>query len=193
MAMNESTLNALINLFAVFSVKGGKHYDDAKKNLEEYLTNRLGIKTPDEYLSLFFEIYDLYNSGLHDLNDDNTKVIAGKICNQIKSRINHSEQLMIFLHFLELAKRDVNSLEHQLYDLVAEIFEIRTHDYIAFKQFIFSDDPSSINSGGFLLINREAGPHGKNIRHILKESLSGHILIYYIGETDQFILKYFGE
>ncbi len=190
--MNESTLNALINLFAVFSIKGEKDYDLAKNNLEDYLTTRLGIKDPAEYLSLFFEIYDLYNSGIHDLNDENTRIIAGKICNQIKSRIHHAEQLMIFLHFLELAKSDFNSVEHDLYDLVAEIFEIKPCDYLAFKQFIFSDQPEDIDTDGFLLINKEDKAHSINIFHIRKGNLEGDILIYYVAETEQFIFKYFG-
>ncbi|MCX6224427.1 MAG: hypothetical protein NTV01_06695 [Bacteroidia bacterium] len=120
--MNESTLNALINLFAVFSIKGEKDYGTARKILEEYLTNQLGIRNPVEYISLFYEIFDLYKSGIHDLNEENTRVIAGKICNQIKSRIPHAEQVMIFLHFLELAKSDCSFVEQELYDLVADIF-----------------------------------------------------------------------
>jgi ABC transport system ATP-binding/permease protein len=191
--MNESTLNALINLFAVFSIKGEKEYDLARDNIDEYLSSQLGIKNTDEYLALFFEIYDLYSSGLHDLNDENTRKIAGKICNQIKSRIHHSEQLMIFLHFLELARRDFNSRENDLYDLVAEIFEIKPQDYLAFKQFIFSTEPEKINSSGFMLINSEELSSQGPQHHISKKNLHGDLLVYYIEETEQFIFKYFGN
>lgn len=191
--MNEATLNALINLFAVFSIKGEKEYDIARLNLEEYLTSRLGIKNPSEYLALFFEIYDLYSSGVHVLDEENTKVIVSRICNQIKSRIHHSEQWMIFLHFLELAKRDLNAVENGLYDLVADIFGINQVDYIAFKQLIFAVNPETIDSTGFLLINKYPQASGKNIHHIQKVNLSGDILVYYVAEIEQFIFKYFGN
>jgi len=191
--MNESTLNALINLFAVFSIKGEADYETAKTNLEEYLSNQLGIKNPAEYIGLFFEIFDLYSSGVHNLDNENTRIIAGKICNQIKSRIHHAEQLMIFLHFLELARRDFNSTEHELYDLVAEIFEINAADYQAFKQFTFCEHPVEIDSAGFMVINNNPVAPDTSILHLEKEGLNGDLLIYYISEIDQFIFKYFGK
>lgn len=190
--MNESTLNALINLFAVFSIKGESDYDIAKSNLEEYLTNQLGIKNPEEYLSLFFEIYDLYSSGIHVLNEVSTRTIVERIGKQVKSRIHHADQLMIFLHFLELARRDFNSIEHELYDLVAEIFEVRPDDYIAFKQLIFSEKPEDISAKGFMIINKSEVSHHPNVLHIQKPNLNGDLCIYFIAEIEQFIFKYFG-
>ena len=191
--MNESTLNALINLFAVFSIKGKTDYQTAEKNLEEYLSNHLGIRNTAEYIALFFEIYDLYNSGVLVLTDENTRDITGKICNQIKSRIHHADQLMIFLHFLELARRDFNSIEHEIYDYVADIFEITPEDYKAFKQFIFCEKPSDIDSGGFLVINQEEESHSENLLHLCKPSPHGDLLFLYVSETGQFIFKYFGH
>lgn len=191
--MNESTLNALINLFAVFSIKGEQDYDTARSTLEEYLTNQLGVKNPTEYLELFYEIFDLYSSGVHNLDTENTSKIVTKICTQVKSRIHHAEQLMIFLHFLELARLDFNSIEHELYDLVAEIFEVKPEDYLAFKQFTFCEKPETIDSSGFMIISRNSAPTGKNVFHIQKPNLGGELLIYYIAETGQFIFKYFGS
>lgn len=193
MAMNESTLNALINLFAVFSFKGEQDYDIAYRNLEEYLTNQLGIKNPEEYLALFYELFDLYNSGIHDLNDEKTKVIVGKICHQIKSRIHHSDQVLIFLRFLELAKSDFNTVDHGLYDLVAEIFGIKENDYAAFKHFIFSETPENIDASGFLHINKNRSHPGENVFHVQKENLQGDLLVYYIAEIEQFVFRYFGN
>jgi ABC-type multidrug transport system ATPase subunit len=191
--MNESTLNALINLFAVFSIKGETDYQTAEKNLEEYLSNHLGIRNSAEYIALFFEIYDLYDSGVLSLTEENTREITGKICNQIKSRIHHADQLMIFLHFLELARRDFNSIEHEIYDYVADIFEIQPEDYKAFKKFIFCDNPGEIDSGGFLVINQEQVSQSENLLHLFKPSPHGEILFLYVSETGQFIFKYFGH
>ncbi len=191
--MNESTLNALINLFAVFSIKGEQDYDIAKNTLQDYLTNQLGVKNPTEYLELFYEIFDLYSSGVHNLDSENTSKIVTKICNQVKSRIHHAEQLMIFLHFLELARLDFNSIEHVLYDLVAEIFEVKPEDYLAFKQFIFCEKPETIESSGFMVISSTPEQTHEKVFHIQKPNLGGELLIYYVAETGQFIFKYFGS
>ena len=52
--MNESALNALINLFAIFSIKGKLEYANGRKNLEGYLSaditspeNRENMKRQD--------------------------------------------------------------------------------------------------------------------------------------------------
>ncbi len=190
--MNESTLNALINLFAVFSIKGQQDSGKARKSLEEYLVDQLGIRNPSEYLDLFAELHDLYSSGTIVLDEENTVNIVTKVCNQLKRRIHHAEQLMVFLHFLELAGREGKLAGHELYDLVAGIFEVNAQDYSAFKIFIFCENPREIDSPGFMLINREAKALTGQADHLCKENLNGDLLVYHITETGQFIFKYFG-
>jgi ABC-type multidrug transport system ATPase subunit len=191
--MNESTLNALINLFAVFTIKGGTDFDTARSNLGEYLTNQLGIRSTGDYQGLFFELFDLYSSGVLKMDDENTRKITIKVCNQIKGRIHHAEQLMIFLHFLELARLDSWTTDHLIYDLVAEIFEITPKDYQAFKQFIFSRNPQEIETEGFLVIDQHRKANASTVLHIRKENLDGTILFYYVSDTGQFIFRYFGH
>ncbi len=190
--MNESGLNALINLFAIFSIKGDQEYEVARKNLEAYLFHRLGVRNPDEYISLFFEIFDLYSLSPQILNDAKTLDLIRGICNQLKSKISHAEQLIVFLHFLELASKDLSSVKDELYQEVARIFEIKEEDYQAFKLFIYCSSPEEVSQSGFLLINNNDACH-TDVHHINKPGLQGEFLIYYIAEIRQFVFRYFGE
>ena len=61
--MNETTLNALINMFALFSAVSESGKEDAIQNFSHYLHVHLGISASEEYLDLFTELLDLYGVG----------------------------------------------------------------------------------------------------------------------------------
>lgn len=190
--MNESALNALIHLFAIFSIKGGRDYETAKGVLEDYLVVRLGIRNPKEYLSLFYEFYDLYSFGPQLLSDEKTEQLVSSICQQVKGKIHHSEQVIILLRFLELAADHLRDLDEGLYKTAAEIFEITEPDFRIFQQFIFSASIKEIDSPDFLIIN-SSDQSKEGMLHLKKDGLSGDLLVYYLAETKQFLFKYYGQ
>ncbi len=191
--MNESALNALINLFAVFSINGGKAYEAARKDLDDYLIQRLGIKNPSEYVALFYEIFDLYSIGPQILTDEKALELAASVGNRIKSKIHHRDQVIIFLHFLELTDRELLDAKPDLYKKVAGIFEIQAADYAAFQSFIFCRDVKEIDEPGFLVIDNRPPVSHPAVFHIQKPSLQGELLVYYVRDINQFIFKYFGD
>ncbi|OFY45435.1 MAG: hypothetical protein A2X22_03585 [Bacteroidetes bacterium GWF2_49_14] len=191
--MNESALNALINLFAVFSINGGRVYESARRDLDDYLIQRLGIKDPAEFAALFYEIFDLYNTGPQILTDDKALELTEGIGNRIKSKIPHRDQVIIFLHFLELTDRALLDSKPELYKKVSGIFEIHPDDYKAFKNFIFCRNVQEIDEPGFLVVNSQLAGYHPAVFHIQKPSLLGELLVYYIADINQFIFKYFGS
>jgi hypothetical protein len=58
--MNEITLNALINLFALFSAISESKKEEAIRNFSLYLHQHFGISGDNDYLKLFEELLDLY-------------------------------------------------------------------------------------------------------------------------------------
>ena len=58
--MNEITLNALINLFALFSAISESKKAQAIRNFSLYLHQHIGISDDNEYLKLFEELLDYY-------------------------------------------------------------------------------------------------------------------------------------
>ena len=61
--MNEITLDALINLFAIFSSVSGSTREHARKVFSNYIELHLGISESREYLELFDELIDLLGVG----------------------------------------------------------------------------------------------------------------------------------
>ena len=106
--MNEVTLNALINLFAIFSAITRSEREYARSSFSSYLELHLGISSSEEYRKLFDELIGFY--GIDEPDEPMFDMIkqAETICNNIKGRLHRTEQIMLFLRFLELARREVD-------------------------------------------------------------------------------------
>ncbi len=174
--MNETTLNALINLFALFSSISESKKEDAIRVFSMYLQLHLGITSSDEYLQLFEELLDLYGTDGEQLIPIDLNQQAQTVSSNIKSRLQKDEQIMVFLRFLELAKTGNTNKAENLFAILSEVFEIDTIEYKKFKQFIFSSSPDDLSSEGFLLINNDEDCSNKNIKHIYEKNINGEIL-----------------
>ncbi|HPS13725.1 MAG TPA: hypothetical protein PLB87_10645, partial [Prolixibacteraceae bacterium] len=85
--MSETTLNALINLFALFSALSESTKEDAVKKFSQYLNLHLGISASDEYLKLFEELLELYGvDGVPAFELDMNQQVH-KISTHIKGRL----------------------------------------------------------------------------------------------------------
>ena len=87
--MNEVTLNALINLFAIFSAITRSEREYARNSFSSYLGLHLGISSSEEYRKLFDELIGFY--GIGEEGDPMFDMIlqAETICNNIKGRLHH--------------------------------------------------------------------------------------------------------
>ena len=102
--MNEITLNALINLFALFSSKSESKKEEAIRNFSLYLQQHFGISEDNDYLSLFEELLDLYGiDGKPGIPVDMVQE-AYQISTNLRSLIGKDEQTMVLMRFLELGK-----------------------------------------------------------------------------------------
>ena len=54
--MNETILNGLLNLFAIFASLAKIESDQARQAVNSYLTSHFGIRSHKEYMELFEEI-----------------------------------------------------------------------------------------------------------------------------------------
>ncbi len=174
--MNETTLNALINLFALFSSISESKKEDAIRIFSQYLQLHLGITSSDEYLQLFEELLDLYGTDGEQLIPVDLNQQARTVSSNIKSRLQKNEQIMVFLRFLELAKSGNNGKAETLFTTLSEVFEIDTPEYEKFRQFVFSTSHDDLSSNGFILINNIEECSNKKIKHIYEKNLNGELL-----------------
>jgi len=186
--MNEVTLNALINLFAIFSAITRSEKEHAKNSFASYLSLHLGISSSEEYRKLFEELIDFYGVGDEEEAPINLIQQAETICNNIKGRLHRTEQIMVFLRFLELSKGNPETEKtHELFHTVARIFSISPADYQTYHNFIFDDLSGEGIHSDFLVVNQHQDDDTVTTRHLRRENLSGTIVFLYLPAIKSYI------
>jgi ABC-type multidrug transport system ATPase subunit len=191
--MNEITLNALINLFAIFSAITKSSGEHARESFYSYLGLHLGISSSEEYRKLFDELIGFYGVDDEDESPFDMILQAETICNNIKGRLHRAEQIMLFLRFLELAKSNqVNKKAEDLFLKVAHAFSISPEEYLKYKTFIYGLSSEEVNYSDFLHINqgRESQLYTK---HICREHLDGEIVFLLLQEIHHYIFLFRGK
>ena len=191
--MNEITLNALINLFALFSAIAGSKKEDALRSFSQYLQLHLGISSSDEYLELFKELLDFYGvDGESPYTGDLDEQALG-ISTRIKDRLQKNEQIMVFLRFLELAKGGDTERARRLFTILAKVFDINDVELAKFIDFIFHTSDSKIDSEDFLLIDNKEKSTDSGFKHIHKKNIEGDILFMRSQLIGHFIFIFNGR
>jgi ABC transport system ATP-binding/permease protein len=191
--MNETTLNALINLFALFSAITGSKKEDALQNFSQYLQLHLGISSSDEYLDLFKELLDFYDGDGESPFTGNLDEQALGISTRIKGRLQKDEQIMVFLRFLELAKGGDTERAKKLFNILAQVFDINEAEVGKFINFIFHTSNDQVDSEDFLLINNKEKTPGTSSKHINKKNIDGDILFMRSSQIGHFIFIFQGR
>jgi ABC-type multidrug transport system ATPase subunit len=174
--MNEITLNALINLFALFSAISESKKEDATRNFSLYLHQHFGISDANDYLRLFEELLDLYDAEGEQATLDDMVLEAFKISTNLKSLLRKEEQVMVFLRFIELIKDGNRSKARLLIETLSNVFEINETMVSKFISFIYYSDISQVDHADFLLINRNRKTGRNNHRHIYEKNIDGELI-----------------
>ena len=156
--MNEITLNALINLFALFSAISESKKEEAIRNFSLYLYQHFGISDDNDYLNLFKELLEIYGIDGEPAFPVDMVQEAHNISTNIRSRLSKDEQIMVFMRFLELVKSGNQSKAKVLIETLANVFEISKTEVDKFIAFIHYSSTDQINSPDFLIINSNDNP-----------------------------------
>jgi len=192
--MNEVTLNALINLFAIFSAITRSERQHARSSFSSYLELHLGISSSEEYRKLFDELIDFYEideqgEPLFDMIQQ-----AETICNNIRGRLHRTEQIMLFLRFLELARReDDHKKAGELFLTVARVFSITPEEYRKYCTFIYGFTSNDPNYSEFLVINQNAENDLPAIKHLQRNNLDGELVFLFLKDIGRYILIFRGN
>ncbi|GHV47543.1 hypothetical protein FACS1894181_01210 [Bacteroidia bacterium] len=183
--MNESILNGLLNLFAVFAsiVKIGK--EEAVGAVRSYLSSHFGVRSHKEYIELYNELRSLYDDSLYAINKEN---VVNNICKQMKMKLTSEEQLLLLIRFLEFAYSNSREFEDHLamFQSISVTFNISSEEFndaLAFITGTFS--PSILTISG-----EEAGTC---LNHIRREGMEGYINVWFLSRFDRYLFSYHGK
>ena len=183
--MNETILNGLLNLFAIFASLAKIESDQARLAVNSYLTSHFGIRSHKEYMELFDEIQSVYDDP--DFDIDRESVIIN-VCNQLKPKLIAEDQLLLLLRFMEFAHGNNEGLNENLaiFHKIATIFNIDTDTFDNLYAFVVGKKSPSI-----LTIN--ADDSDKDINHIYRRGLEGEIRVLRLTRFDRMVFIYQGS
>ena len=98
--MNETILNGLLNLFAVFASAVRIEEQQASRAVHFYLSSHFGVRSHKEYIELYSELRSMYDDPLFPVDKEN---VIRNICEQMKVKLVAEEQLLLLVRFVEFA------------------------------------------------------------------------------------------
>ena len=121
--MNETILNGLLNLFAIFASLAKIGREQARQAVNFYLTSHFGVRSHKEYMALFEEAQGVYDDPLIPINRENVII---NVCNQLKPKLVAEDQALLLLRFMEFAHSNDQGLDKNLsiFQKIADIFNI---------------------------------------------------------------------
>lgn len=191
--MNEVTLNALVNLFAIFSAVSESGKEKAIQNFSLYLHQHFGISGDNEYLSLFEELLDLYGVGGEPPLPVDMLAQAQNISTNIRNRLQKDEQILVFLRFLELSKSGNTAKAEKLFEILADVFGIGKGEREKFTAFTFHTPGKPPDSPDFLVIDPDSQPAGIKRKHLYEKNLNGELLFMHSSLIGHLVFVFQGK
>ncbi len=200
--MNESVLNALMQLFAL--VAGIKEesfdMDNSRQIVRMYLRSHLSHELTDKYL----EQYDEYLSTLAPDKDDGKKrkklaassVKILKITEKINVTLNRLEKVVVLFRVIEYVydNQTISDSELDLLSTLADTFTIdkeEFHNIMAFAAADFANMP--IKDNLIIIDNKTEHSDFAEKRHIHEPHIDNPFYILYLKSVESFIFKYTGS
>ncbi|WP_195371115.1 MULTISPECIES: ATP-binding cassette domain-containing protein [Parabacteroides] len=182
--MNETILNGLLNLFAVFASAVRIEEQQASRAVHFYLSSHFGVRSHKEYIELYSELRSMYDDPLFPVDKEG---VVHNICEQMKVKLMAEEQLLLLIRFVEFAYSNSEEFENHLslFHLVADIFAIPQEEFDDILAFIIGKPSSSL-----LLIS---GEETEAENHITRKGMDGFIRVLFIRRFDKQIFTYYGS
>lgn len=182
--MNETILNGLLNLFAIFASLAKIRQEQARQAVNTYLSSHFGIRSHKEYIELFDEIQSVYSDPDFEIDKENVII---NVCIQLKLKLVHDEQLLLLLRFMEFAHGNCEGLSGNIsiFRQISTIFNIDTDTFEDLYAFVVGKESLSILS---INSNPEKKPG-----YIFRGGLEGEIRVLQLDKYDLLVFTYLGS
>ncbi len=201
--MNESILNALLQLFAMIANVGKDGLSSrAIEIVHFYLQQHLSTQLINNYITLFEKYIATYHPELmkdggesppqkDPLNIENIQ----SICVEINKNLRQREKFIVFMRLVEFINEDEVMTERELefVRMVAGCFNISEKELHNTKTYILDPLSPEIEKDKLLVISKDTEFPIEGIRHIRKSDLDGKIIVLHHASTNTFIFRYMGN
>jgi len=203
--MNESILNALMQLFALIASineEGVSH--NARGIVKEYLRKQLNSELTEKYLLLYDDFLEQHSKKTNDkkrrrrISASSVRVL--KICENINKTLHQKEKFIILIRLLEYINEDgiITPNEADFIVTVADVFNISMEEFENIKNFVLDKIDDVPEKNNLLIIdnkpeNTERPEAYKETKFLSNKYLDANINVLYITSIKTFVFTYMGK
>jgi len=195
--MNESVLNALMQLFAIIVDEQKVGFEIAARDVvAQYLEKQFS----KEWLERYLDNFDQYLKESYYDNDDKDSIRnkhkqVAAICSKLVEEVEQEQKVWIMLQLLEFIDDTefTGPEELDFVKTVSKTFKIPKDEFEYSRQFIIGDEYSILFNQYLLLVDSNEKFEHEVVKHIYRSKLRGRIFILHLASTNTFLMKYFGE
>ena len=182
--MNETILNGLLNLFAIFASSVRIEREQASRAVHSYLSSTSGYVPIKSILN--FTTHCAICMTIRSLYWTKSRLF-GIYANRMKVKLRAEEQLLLLIRFVEFAYTNSEEADQHLalFRLVADIFSIPQEE--------FDDALAFITGQTSLSLLTISGEEEAEVNHITRKGMEGFIRVLYIRRFDKHIFTYHGN
>lgn len=201
--MNESILNALLQLFAMIANIGKEGLSTrATEIVHFYLQQHLSAQLITSYITLFEKYIHTFHP---QLVSESAELPPGKdpldkeniisICAQINKNLRQREKFIVFMRLVEFINEDEVMTQRELdfVKMVADCFNITETEHRNTIAYILDTLSGDMQKDKLLTISSESVSPIEGVRHLQKNDLDGMIVILHHGSTNTLIFRYLGN
>lgn len=200
--MNETILNALLQLFAIIAnvSKDGVSFK-ARNIVKSFLSQHLSAKLINKYLKLFNqyiqdhhpEIFNKETKGAEKTISSSKEVL--QIGEEINRNLIQREKFIVFLRLVEFINEDevMTQKELDFIKTVADTFNIRESSHNNTRAFVLNPLSPDIEKDKILVIDDNPDTAIPDVKHISKNNLDGRIVVLRHAATNTYVFRYTGK
>jgi hypothetical protein len=202
--MNESTLSALMRLFANCCRDDDEHViATRKKNIvADYLNRHYSQETAQKYIAFYENKVQDYNNdnGIsYDSEGINKRTKAEKRiieqCNKINIELEHAQKIILLTYLLDLIHSSDNLTEDEMALVwhVADNLKIGKDEFIDLKYFTFDDIDNITHRDWLYFINSPGIKTKEGYKQLTIDEFEGQLTILHIPSSNTYVLRYSGN
>jgi ABC-type multidrug transport system ATPase subunit len=202
--MNESTLNALMRLFANCCREDDDHAIAIRKRniVADYLNRHYSHETAQKYIVFYENKVQDYNNdngvsyhseGIYKRTKAENRIIEQ--CNKINIELEHAQKIILLIYLLDLIHSSDNLTEDEMSLVwhVADNLKIREDEFLGLKYFTFDDIENIAHHDWLYFINCPECKTKEGYKQFTIDEFEGQLKVLHVPSSNTYVLRYYGN
>ncbi len=204
--MDESTLKALIQLFAIIShAEQSSNAEINKGFVHTFLSEQFGHKNARIYIAEFdkyLQMFEVKQQGNSNKYLSNLYIKLINICQKLNLELSKKQKFLVLIKLLIFIRTGENNsrfntefidIINEYIKTIAETLLIDESEYLGCRYFIDNKIDLIPEKQKMLLINNQSDSLNKGNLYLYQSEIEGRLLFLYIASTKMILVQYHGS